>query len=86
MMMGIFSCYNGLLYNEWFAIPYPWFNSCYETSFLPTNATGYVFSYVDFPLSQYPDGTTPDYDNTYCVYPFGMDPTWFLSESNLLTV
>jgi hypothetical protein len=45
-----------------------------------------VFSYVDFPLSQYPDGTTPDYDNTYCVYPFGMDPTWFLSESNLLTV
>lgn len=49
MMMGIFSCYNGLLYNEWFAIPFPWFNSCYETSPLPTNDQGYVFPYVDFP-------------------------------------
>ena len=37
-MMGLFSCYNGLLYNEWFAIPYPWFDSCYVTSPLPTEA------------------------------------------------
>jgi len=35
-MMGFFSCYNGFLYNEWFAIPFPWFNSCYETGSLPT--------------------------------------------------
>jgi V-type H+-transporting ATPase subunit a len=28
-LMGFFSCYNGLLYNEWFAIPYDWFGSCY---------------------------------------------------------
>jgi len=35
-MMGFFSCYNGLLYNEWFAIPYPWFQSCYITDKLPT--------------------------------------------------
>jgi V-type H+-transporting ATPase subunit a len=34
-MMGFFSCYNGLLYNEWFAIPYPWFKSCYVTQPLP---------------------------------------------------
>jgi V-type H+-transporting ATPase subunit a len=36
LMMGFFSCYNGFLYNEWFAIPFPWFNSCYETGSLPT--------------------------------------------------
>jgi len=35
-MMGFFSCYNGLLYNEWFAIPYPWFKSCYVTDKIPT--------------------------------------------------
>ena len=29
-MMGFFSCYNGLLYNEFFAIPNDWFGSCYD--------------------------------------------------------
>jgi len=52
-MMGFFSCYNGLLYNEWFAIPYPWFKSCYVTDKLPTKAMGMVFPYVDFPYSEY---------------------------------
>ena len=31
-MMGFFSCYIGLIYNEWFAIPYDWFGTCYDTS------------------------------------------------------
>lgn len=47
-MSGLFSCYNGLLYNEWFAIPYDWFNSCYVYDPLPTAQMGYVFPYVDF--------------------------------------
>jgi V-type H+-transporting ATPase subunit a len=80
-MMGFFSCYNGLLYNEWFAIPYPWFKSCYVTDKLPTESQGFVFPYVDFP-----SGSTTDYDNTHCVYPFGMDPTWFLSSNDILVV
>lgn len=82
MMMGMFSCYNGLLYNEWFAIPFPWFNSCYETGQLPTADMGYVFPYVDFPGQE----QTTDVYNTTCVYPFGMDPTWFLAENDILTV
>lgn len=87
MMMGFFSCYNGLLYNEWFAIPYPWFNSCYVTDPLPKANTGYVFPFVDFdnktdPL--YP--LTAAYDDTTCVYPFGMDPTWFLDSNDILVV
>lgn len=50
-LMGFFSCYNGLLYNEWFAIPYPWFKSCYVTSPLPNKEESGtdVFPYVDFP-------------------------------------
>lgn len=80
-LMGFFSCFNGLIYNEWFAIPYPWFKSCYVVDPLPTAAEGYVFPYVDFPTV-----TTPDYYNTTCVYAFGLDPTWFLSANNILTV
>lgn len=84
-MMGFFSCYNGLLYNEWFAIPYPWFKSCYITDKLPTKAEGSVFPYVDFPLVDgYPK--TTEYDGTLCVYPFGMDPTWFLDSNDILVV
>jgi len=82
-MMGFFSCYNGLLYNEWFAIPYPWFNSCYVTDEIPKANHGYVWPYVDFPTSTY---LTGQYDGTICVYPFGMDPTWFLSSNDILVV
>lgn len=81
MMMGFFSCFNGLLYNEWFAIPYPWFKSCYVTDRLPTADEGFTFPYVDFP-----EGQTAEYDGTECVYPFGMDPTWFLSTNDILVV
>ena len=81
LLMGLFSCYVGVLYNEWFGIPYPWLSSCYETEKLPTNAPGYVFQFVDF----HGPNTTAFVD-AYCVYPFGMDPTWFLSHHNHLTV
>lgn len=30
LMMGFFSMYNGLLYNEFFAIPNDWFGTCYN--------------------------------------------------------
>lgn len=32
LAMGTFSMYNGLLYNEFFAIPNDWFGSCYNTT------------------------------------------------------
>lgn len=32
MLMGMFSMYNGLLYNEFFAIPNDWFGSCFNTT------------------------------------------------------
>ena len=35
-LSGFFASYIGLLYNEWFAIPYDWFGSCYVYNPLPT--------------------------------------------------
>lgn len=49
--MGFFSCYNGLLYNEWFAIPYDWFGSCYQTYPLPNLNDG-TWNFV--PKNGYP--------------------------------
>lgn len=51
---------------------------------------GYVFPYVDFTEKEFPT-TYPDTDksvyyDTLCVYPFGMDPTWFLSSNDILVV
>jgi V-type H+-transporting ATPase subunit a len=83
-LMGFFSCYNGLLYNEWFAMPYPWFKSCYVTSPLPKAENGNVFPYVDF--TSRADAQTDKYYDTECVYPFGMDPTWFLDANDILVV
>jgi hypothetical protein len=60
------------------------------TNPLPTANAGYTFTYVDFPLyapnSTYSSVLTTDYDSTTCVYPFGMDPTWFLDSNDILTV
>lgn len=38
LMMGFFSMYNGLLYNEFFAIPNDWFGSCYNITQRNTTA------------------------------------------------
>ena len=70
-MMGFFSCYNGLLYNEFFAIPNDWFGSCYDIySNKSTEGTSGVF-----PLKN---------PNENCVYPFGFDPVWWLSTQQLV--
>ena len=46
-MMGFFAFFNGLIYNECFAIPIDFFGSCYEES--PTNlGYGYGFKRKDF--------------------------------------
>ena len=78
-MMGFFSCYIGLIYNEWFAIPYDWFGTCYDTT-IPSGLESGMYNFV---LNA---GTSlgGDYSNTEaydCVYAFGLDPTWFLSEN-----
>ena len=80
MMMGAMAMLSGLLYNEFFAIPNNWFGTCYN---------------VDVRCSTEDAGCNPSFfpkgcENPAlgceinCVYPFGVDPSWFLS-GNLLT-
>lgn len=85
-MMGFFSCYIGLIYNEWFAIPYDWFGTCYETTIPETVRSGDGGSY-NFYLKNGADVNDYVSKEAYdCVYGFGLDPTWFLSENEILTV
>ena len=69
LMMGFFACYNGLLYNEFFAIPNDWFGSCYDIQG-ERKADGEGSTSGFYKLKN------PDEN---CVYPFGFDPVWWLS-------
>ena len=72
LMMGFFSCYNGLIYNEFFAINNDWFGTCYNVAAyeaIEPKETDSVIPYFD-----------ADRD---CVYTFGMDPSQTLSKSYL---
>jgi len=78
LMMGFFACWNGLIYNEFFAVPNNWFGTCYdvhaydiakETGFQPQCGSKNDIQYKDC--------------NTDCVYKFGMDPSYTLSASYL---
>ena len=74
-MMGFFACYNGLLYNEFFAIPNDWFGSCYDIQG-ERKADGPEGSTSGFYKLKNPDEN--------CVYPFGFDPVWWLSTQQLV--
>jgi len=75
-LMGCFSCYTGLLYNEWFAISADWFGSCFDTSTvcLDTDLNCNP-SFLPVGCTNYPAESC----NMDCVYPFGVDPAWSLS-------
>lgn len=79
-MMGIFAFYNGLIYNEWFALPMELFNSCYskEPEVLSVAVTGGANpKFVGFQSYGYKKVS----DN--CVYPLGYDSRWFQADTNL---
>jgi V-type H+-transporting ATPase subunit a len=63
LLMGLFSLYSGLLYNDFTSLPlYLFGDSCYK--------------YL-------PDNDTPTRISDQCVYPFGVDPAWYLSRDEL---
>jgi V-type H+-transporting ATPase subunit a len=97
LAMGTFSMYNGLLYNEFFAIPNDWFGSCYNTTVRNTTDLNGSNNLV-YPPNLSPPGTfywgnaNPDepesegsntYEGSDCVYMFGVDPAWYLSPQML---
>ena len=91
-MMGFFSVYMGLIYNEFFAIPYDWFGTCYDTT-IPPNASTTELEEYNFYLKKGGNPTITGDPTPYtskeaydCAYPVGLDPTWFLSVNNISTV
>lgn len=63
LLMGMFSLYSGLLYNDFTSLPlYLFGDSCYQYS---------------------ADNDTPVRKSDECVYPFGVDPAWYLSTDEL---
>lgn len=78
LLMGIFATYNGFIYNEFFAIPFEIFGSCYEEEIVvATNElidpVNNIYAPKAFAFTRKPD----------CVYTFGVDPRWFQSDANL---
>ena len=63
-MMGFYAAYNGLIYNEVFAIPVEFFGSCYTENVTLSNASD-PNSTVAF-IKEVDD----------CVYTIGLDPRW----------
>ena len=70
-MMGFFSMFTGLMYNEWFSIPLSFFHSCYTQEFFTYNSSD-PYSAVGF------HKIADD-----CVYEVGVDPVWVLSTNYL---
>lgn len=82
LLMGLFAFYNGLIYNEFFAIPLEIFGSCYseeitvvgnEKSSTSPPSPNEVYEPKQFGFERQKD----------CVYTFGMDPRWFQSDQML---
>ena len=72
LMMGFFSVYMGLVYNEFFSVAQDFFGTCYDLS---------SFSFVNPKHSRV---LPKDSLHPTCVYAFGLDPMWRISESNTL--
>jgi V-type H+-transporting ATPase subunit a len=97
LAMGTFSMYNGLLYNEFFAIPNDWFGSCYNTTVRNTTTSNGsnnlvyppnldppgVFYWGEAPADEPNAQGSIDYPGMDCVYTFGVDPAWYLSPQML---
>ena len=76
-MMGFLATFNGVIYNEFFAIPTNIFTSCYEEEIKVLNnvdvGNGTAAKDVGYMR-------TIEAGQTSCVYPLGLDPRWFQSD------
>lgn len=96
LLMGIFSMYTGLIYNDIFAKSFNIFGSAWVVNYDDETLQHHEDFMLD-PKRNYtacPDRTTSsslDYDNsTGCghyrqyPYPFGLDPVWIVAENKIV--
>jgi len=89
LMMGFFAMFNGLIYNEFFALPLQVFgDSCYENEVTVLSVGNTTFINADhtetlnkFGFAKIPAPATDP--NFICIYPFGIDHKWGLSDQLL---
>uniref|UniRef100_A0A9J2Q1U1 V-type proton ATPase subunit a n=1 Tax=Ascaris lumbricoides TaxID=6252 RepID=A0A9J2Q1U1_ASCLU len=82
LLMGIFSVYTGLIYNDIYAKSINIFGSSWKNPYTHSLIDKYLEMEEDHePMFTLP----PDYafDNDYGPYPFGVDPIWNLAENRL---
>ncbi|PSN32744.1 V-type proton ATPase 116 kDa subunit a isoform 4 [Blattella germanica] len=72
LLLGIFSMYTGILYNECFSVSINIFGSAWKVNFTEEE----VMNNKDIELN-------PEEHFSKVPYPFGMDPVWMMSENNL---
>ena len=76
LLMGFFATFNGLIYNEFFAIPMGiWGKSCYSEDVMVLSVTNITGD----PLHE-PSKYGYYKQESGCVYPVGMDPRWYQSD------
>lgn len=73
LLMGFFATYMGFIYNDFMSLPTRLFSSCYDIEGL-TKAESKLAGKSEVKiLTQQED----------CVYPFGIDTAWMMSENDL---
>jgi V-type H+-transporting ATPase subunit a len=77
LLMGLFACFCGLIYNDFMAIPLWIFNSCYKLVEGPVDPNHPIVpgheAHIPMRAEVIPD----------CTYPIGIDPAWYLGLNEL---
>ncbi len=77
-LMGFFAAFCGLIYNDFMSIPLFLFDSCYPVEgVIPEGMEEIYLNKTTRPHSP------PMIAKADCVYPFGVDPAWYLSVNEL---
>lgn len=76
LLMGLFATFNGLIYNDFMAIPIWVFKSCYS---LVEDTSKHFVQDAKHPTHIPMKAVLHD----DCVYPIGIDPTWYLGTNEL---
>jgi V-type H+-transporting ATPase subunit a len=81
LLMGIMAFYCGFIYNEWFAMPTQFFESCYNgEQRVQWNSTQFNAAGEKYTLPGDYIFLRKSFD---CTYPFGQDPVWGLTTNKL---